>query len=240
MFRPSLLPGFMLMSLLAATPCARAAVTWGGSVSLTTDYLVRGISRSDHDPSLQAEVHASGKSGWFAGLFVATTRIAPGARRDAEVGALLGYSRDWNEDWASRVIVSHYSYPWNEAGSAYDYNEIACDLAFRGWLSFSAIYSPDAPRYNPYYGLIAANAGSAEVNLQSPAWHRLMFNAGVGYSHYAGADGGGFTYWSAGGTLDLAPLSLTVGFVDSSAGSIALFDETATQHRWVATLMWRF
>lgn len=230
------------LTALLAWPAQHAAArsSWGGSVGVTTDYLVRGISRSDHDPSLQAEVHVSGEAGWIIGLFTASTRIAPEAPRDAELGALLGYAWNWNEDWSSRLLANHYRYPWNQQGNGYNYTELAFDLAYHGWLSFTAIYSPDAPRYQPYYGLIGVPARSAEINLQSPAWHRLNFNAGAGYSRFGGPDGAGFAYWSAGAALDLAPWTLSAGFVDTSSASSDLFYDSAAHRRWMAALTWRF
>ncbi len=225
---------------LALPLASHARTTWGGSLGLTTDYLVRGISRSDHEPSLQAEVHISGESGWMASLFTASTRIAPGERRDAELGALLGYAWNWNEDWSSRIAASHYSYPWNAAGSAYDYNEFSVEVGYRGWLSFDAVYSPDAVRYAPYYGLIAVASRSAELNLQSPAWHRLSVNAGLGYSRYGGPEGAGFAYWSAGCNLDLAPVTLSAGYVDTGPAARDLYYETAARRRWMAAVLWRF
>jgi uncharacterized protein (TIGR02001 family) len=235
---------FRVWSLCAIAMLAQVAVAgqvdWGGSIGVTTDYLVRGISRSNHEASLQAEAHVAGRSGWLAGLFTSSTQFAPGGKRDAELGAFIGYARALNDDWSTKFTVSHYAYPWNDAGAAYDYNEFNADLTYRGWLSLGVLYSPDAPRYNPYYGLFGVRATSVEINLQSPAWNRLSFNAGIGHSQYAGKDGAGFAYWSAGCSYDLAPLAVSLGFVDSGAAAGRLFYESAARRRWVAALIWRF
>lgn len=225
---------------VGAKSSAAAQPEWGGSIGLTSDYLVRGVSRSNHEASLQAEVHVAGRSGWIAGLFTASARIAPGEKRDAEVGGFIGYAWTWNDDWSSKLAASHYAYPWNDAGAAYDYSEFNAELSYRGWLSLDAVYSPDAPRYNPYYGLLSVQATSVEINLQSPAWHKLMFNAGVGHSQFSGADGGGFAYWSAGCIYDLSPVAVSLGFVDSGAVADDLFYGSAAKQRWVATLIWKF
>ncbi|MFO1465637.1 MAG: TorF family putative porin [Steroidobacteraceae bacterium] len=229
-----------LMSCLALPALAHARTSWGGSLGVTTDYLVRGISRSNHEPSLEAELHISGESGWMASVFTSTTRIAPGESRDAELGALLGYAWNWNDDWSSRITASHYSYPWNDLGTAYDYNEFSAELGYQGWLSFDVVYSPDAVRYTPDEGLIAVAARSAEVNLQSPAWHRLSFSAGLGYSSYGGPDGEDFAYWSTGCSLDLAPVTLSVGFIDTQAAARDLYYGSAARRRWMAAVLWRF
>lgn len=229
--------GSLLIFCAAARP---ADIQWGGSMGLSSDYLVRGISRSDHDLSAQAELHLLGTAGWMAGLFTSTTRIVPGDRRDAEIGAFLGYQRQWNAVWSSKFLVSHYSYPWNPAGSGYDYNEFSVDVGYRGWLTLSAVYSPDAPLYRPPYGLVGVSATSAEFTLQSPAWHRLSLSAGAGFSHYSGPEGRGYPYWSLGCSYDLAPWALSVGYVDSGAAADRLFYENAAHRRWLGTVIWRF
>jgi uncharacterized protein (TIGR02001 family) len=235
-----LLGGFLIGNALSCTSGLAAEHNWGGSVGLTSDFLVRGISRSDHQASLQAEVHIANKAGWMAGVFAASTRLTARENRDAELGGFVGYAWNWNSDWSSKLLASYYSYPWNDLGSAYDYSEFSAELGFRGWLSVSAVYSPDAWRYWRQYGLFSVEAKSVEVNLQSPAWRKLTFNAGAGYSDYSGVAGGGYSYWSAGASYDLAPVTATLGFVDSSSGAKRLFYDNAAQHRWMAALIWRF
>lgn len=230
------------LSVVAGMPAGAAAAdfNWGGSLGLTTDYLVRGISRSDHEPSIQGEMHASSNRGWMAGLFTSSTRIVPGEPRDAEIGVFLGRAWNWNADWSTKALVSHYSYPWNSLGSGYDYNELSLDVSFRDWLSMGLVYSPDAPWFVAYEGLIAAKALSGEINLQTPAWHRLTFNAGLGYSRFYGDDGAKFPYWSVGCALDLSPVTVSAGFVGSGSAAKELFYQTAAQNRWLAAVIWRF
>jgi uncharacterized protein (TIGR02001 family) len=173
-----LMTGALLITVMGNARAYAADINWGGSLGLTTDYLVRGISRSDHEPSLQAEVHRATTKGWMAGLFTSTTRIAPGQRRDVEIGVFAGRAWNWNADWSSKVQLSHYSYPLNQAGSDYDYNELSLEASFRDWLSVGVVWSPDAPRYVAYEGLIASTAVSGELNLQTPAWHKLTLYGG--------------------------------------------------------------
>ncbi len=230
----------IILCALSIATRGDAAENWGGSVGLTSDYLVRGVSRSDHDPALQADLHVSTASGWLGGVFASSVRIVPGGSRDAEVGLFGGFAWNWNSQWRSKALLTHYRYPWNQSGSAYNYTELSFDAGFREWLSVSAMYSPDAPRFVPYYGLIGVTAKSAEVNMAAPAWHKLTLSAGAGYSHYAGPDPYGYGYWSVGCTYDLSPVTLSVAFVDSSAAATALFYDNAAQSRWFAALVWRF
>jgi hypothetical protein len=68
----------------------------------------------------------------------------------------------------------------------------------------------------------------------------LSAAAGVGYAHYAGPDPAGYTYWSLGAAYDLAPVSLVLSYVDTSAGAKALFYNEAAAHQWMGTVIWRF
>ena len=62
--------------LFASAQCAAADV-WGGSLALTSDYFVRGISRSNDQAALQLDLHYLNASGFVAGLFASNTQIDP-------------------------------------------------------------------------------------------------------------------------------------------------------------------
>ncbi len=99
---------------------------------------------------------------------------------------------------------------------------------------------PTAPRYVPYRGLLGVSSESAEVDLQRPLLAKLSATAGVGYSYFAGPEPAGYAYWSVGAAYDLAPVSLALSYVDTTAGAKALFYNAAADHRWTGTVIWRF
>lgn len=237
-----LLAGGMLfsLSLTAGMPPCAAADQWGGSVGLTSDYLVRGISRSDERPALQLDLHYLSSSGILAGLFASNTRIDPDQPSDVELNAFVGYAWAAGSDWHGRILAGHYAYPWNRAGSGYDYDQLDVDVDFRQWLDLDVVYSPNAPRYMPYRGLVGVESESVELNLRRPVLRRLSAMAGAGYSHYGGAYPEGYAYWSVGAAYDLTPVSLVVSYVDTSSGAKALFYNDASQGRWSGTVIWRF
>jgi uncharacterized protein (TIGR02001 family) len=227
------------MGLLGTAPCA-AADSWGGSFGVTSDYIVRGISRSNGEPALQLDLHYANTSGFIAGLFASNTRIDRDDPTDVELDAFLGYAWTAGNDWRGKVLASHYAYPWNHEGSGYDYDELDVEAAYRDWLNAALIYSPNAPRYVPYAGLIRVASKSAEVTLQRPLLAKLSATAGLGYSRYEGPDPSGYGYWSVGASCDLAPVSLTLSYVNTSAGARALFYNDAENHRFAGTVIWRF
>jgi uncharacterized protein (TIGR02001 family) len=228
------------LCLEVAIPHCAAADLWGGSLGVSSDYIVRGISRSDGRPALQLDAHYSNSAGFLAGVFASNTRIDPEEPSDVELDGFIGFAWTTDSDWRGKIVASHYAYPWNRAGSRYDYDELDADVAFQEWLDVSLIYSPNAPRYLPYRGLIGVTSKAAELNLQRPLLNRLSATAGVGYSYFGGPDQTGYAYWSIGAAFDLAPVSLAVTYVNTSAGAKALFYNDAASGRWTGTVIWRF
>lgn len=228
------------LGLVVGSAHGGEADLWGGSVGVTSDYLVRGISRSNDHGALQLDLHYADASGFVAGVFASNTQINPHSPDDAEIDAFLGFAWTKGNDWQGRVLLSHYAYPWNRAGAAYNYDELAVEVSYRGWLNVDAIYSPNAPIVSPYGDLIGVASESAEVNLQHRVLGKLSATAGVGYTHYAGQDPTGYGYWSIGAAYDLAPVSLVLSYVNTTATAKALFYNAAADGRVMGTIVWRF
>jgi uncharacterized protein (TIGR02001 family) len=229
------------LALFAGTQRCIASDSWGGSVDITSDYLVRGISRSDNRAALQFDLHYLNSNGFIAGLFASNTRIDPDQPADVELDAFLGFAWSSGTDWRGRVLAAHYAYPWNALGSGYNYDELDVDAGFQDWLRFGVVLSPNAPRYLPYRGLFSVASESVEVDLQRPVLRRLSVTAGVGYSHYGGGDDAeGYVYWSVGAAYDLAPVSLVLSYVNTTAGAKALFYNAAADGRLIGTVIFRF
>jgi uncharacterized protein (TIGR02001 family) len=217
-----------------------AAETWGGSLAGTSDYLVRGISRSNQGPALQADLHVATDGGLIGGVFASSVQFDPGDHRNTEVSAFLGHAWQLNGAWRAKLVASYYGYINNDSGSQYNYAELGFEAAFDDWLDIDAVYSPDAPRYLSGRGLAGVTSKTAEVSIRTPWSHQVAATAGAGYSQLSGPGGGGYAYWSAGGVLDLAPWSFSLAYVNTSAEATALFYSGAAHNRWTATVIWRF
>jgi uncharacterized protein (TIGR02001 family) len=232
---------FLLLNVgLISASTDTLADSWGGSLALTSDYLVRGISRSNHDPALQMDLHYASNLGLIAGVFASNTQIDPDESRDAELSGYFGYAWRDGDSWAGRMLASYYAYPWNQLGSRYNYAEFDADLAYRGWLQLNLNYSPDAPRYVPNRGLISVTEAAAELNAQRAILGKLSVTAGIGYSHFGGVDSVGYVYGSIGAAYDVGPVSLAVSYNDTSSGAKSLFYKEAATNRWTGTVIWRF
>ncbi len=119
--------------VVASEPGAAADV-WGGSLALTSDYFVRGISRSNDQATPQLDLHYSNSAGFLAGVFASNTQIDSYQSRNVELSAFIGFAWSLGEEWRTKILISHYAYPWNNAGTQYNYDELDVDLAYQGWL----------------------------------------------------------------------------------------------------------
>ncbi len=234
--------GMMLASGLSVGTgyCAEGDL-WGGSLGATSDYLVRGITRTNDHGALQLDLHYLDASGVVAGLFASNTQINSRAQSSAEIDAFVGFAWTRGELWQGRALLSHYAYPWSRAGSAYNYDELNATVSYREWLNVELVYSPDAPLWSAYRGrLVGVAMESAEVNLQHRVVGRLSATAGYGYAHLEGQEPSGYGYWSAGASYDLAPVTLVLSYVNTTAAAKALFYNAAVDGRWTGTVIWRF
>jgi len=221
-------------------PGLAGAQAAGGSVSFTSDYVERGISKSAGQPALQLDAHVASNSGWVVGTFASNTQFQSTDSRIAELDLYAGYSRPITEDWRVRTLIGGYWYPGSSGGSDYDYVGFSVDLDYRDWLTARVTYQPNAPRVVLPNGLAKVAATFAEVSVQQPLASRLYANAGVGYAHYDGDYPLDYGYFSAGVDYERSPLSLSVGYVASSPGAKSLYYNGYAGARWVGTLVFRF
>jgi uncharacterized protein (TIGR02001 family) len=227
-------------ALLLGTPRSARAEGFGGSLDVTTDYLVRGISRSDDHSALQLDLHYLDSSGFLADFFASSTQFVANGSRDAELSAFVGYVWTDGRDWQGKVLVGSYSYPWNQAGSFYNYDEIAFEAGYRDWLRVDIAFSPDTRRYYYDRGTVSGQAEWVELNLQHPLIGKLSATAGIGYYESDGSNSGGYGYWSIGAGYDIAPVTFALSFIGASREANSLFYNAAVGGRWSGTVIWRF
>jgi uncharacterized protein (TIGR02001 family) len=234
--------GFALLVGFSFAARVLGADEWGGSAALTSDYFVRGISRTDDQAALQLEGHYRNPNGFLAGVFASNSQIDPGESRDAELSFFLGYAWNLGDSWHARVLAGHYAYPWNQSGSHYNYDELDLDVAYQGWLHVSLGYSPNSPRFvaAPYRSLIGVTEKSAEINAQRQIVGSFSLTGGVGYSFLDGPESGGYVYWSAGAAYDVRTVTVALAYVNTSAEAKALFYNAAASAKWTASVIWRF
>lgn len=201
----------LAIALLAAFSMPAVGTELSGYLTLTTDYVWRGVTQSDGDPALQLGGEVSFRSGVYAGLWGSTIDINNGGdrQRDAEVNYYIGYGHDVSAQWTLGVSAVAYTYPGQTGVIDYNYEEygISVNHDDRVWLEYA--YSPD------YWGL---NIESHNIELISEwaAGEHLVLGGAVGYFDFRDFLDDSYAYWDLGMTWPINRFSIDLRYHDTS------------------------
>jgi uncharacterized protein (TIGR02001 family) len=187
----------LLPALLACGAGAAAHAGPGGSLDITSDYVLRGISQSDGQPVLQGDVHWTFPSGWSSGLWGSQLRFKPRAAT-SELGAYLQWQGTVSGDFDLGAAYTHYAYPNDPRPVSYDYDELAVSLAWRDQVYLAATWTPRLNLYSAVDGL----ASNREIYTVEASWHRTLrprfdFSVGLGFYDPQGVDYASYAYGNA-------------------------------------------
>lgn len=127
-----------------AFPCTAPAGETGlsGGLTLTSDYLFRGVSQTLGGPALQAAVRYDTAPGFYVAASASNVDFGDGSDVRHEFDGIVGVARSVG---AVGIDLSHarYVYPGADPGGSFDYSEwlLAADLGER-WTA-SAGWSDD-------------------------------------------------------------------------------------------------
>ncbi|MDE2219600.1 MAG: TorF family putative porin [Gammaproteobacteria bacterium] len=183
-----------LLALGAGTAAHAAA---GGSLGVTSDYVLRGVSQSGGEPVLQADLHWSFPAGWSSGLWGSQLRRRPGAAR-GELGGYLQWQGTLSRDFDASAAYTHYVYRDDPRPVSYDYDEFAVSVAWRDQLSLAIAWTPRLNLYSATDGL----ASNRPVYTFEGSWHRtlrprLELGVGLGFYDPQGVDYASYAYGNA-------------------------------------------
>jgi uncharacterized protein (TIGR02001 family) len=218
---------------------------WGGSLSVTSDYRVRGISQTVDEAAVQGGLHARFDRGWLVGAWGSTIDRYRGPSAELELDLYLGFAWNIAPDWDGKVLVTHYAYPNDPATADYDYDEVALSLAYRSQLVATIVWSPNTTYFgrNPHAATWAAENGTTlayELTGLQPLTSWLALSAGVGYNDLGELFYTGYWYWNAGLSCSFGALQVDLARIDSDAVAAQLFGDTTTEAGWSAAVSWRF
>ena len=220
---------------------SRAADFWGGSLDVTSNYLVRGLSFSNDDPALQGDIHYHSPAGWLAGIFASTAKLGHDIPATVELDLYLGYTVQLSQDWAARVQAVHYGFPWDRISRHYEYDEFVGALAYRDSLFFTASWTPDITTltaeaaYRPN-----RSAFSYELATHLPLKGALAAVAGIGYFDLSDAADLSYWYWNAGLSYAVGAVKLDLAYVGTSSQAEDIYYPGMAGDRVVATLSYHF
>jgi uncharacterized protein (TIGR02001 family) len=188
-----------LLCGLVALPALSATPQLGGSVTATSNYLLRGTSRNYNDPALSLETHAEFSQGLFASLWASTTRLRAVEPTTVELAGTLGYGSRISDGWSWVGSFTHYETPWSSSAFKYRYDELTLDLNWRERLLLSVTWSPNTSRYSQAYGWVRKRDAVAwEAGYQQELYRNLRVHAGIGYYDLSDLFGTGYWYGSLG------------------------------------------
>ncbi len=201
-------------------------------MTLVSDYVFRGASQSNEDPTVQAGVDYLHPSGVFAGVFVARTDYAenpfgsnPGS---IEVDAYLGYSHAAGRDWSWDVAALRYDFP-DSTGFDYSYGELAANLHFRDVLRLGATVSDDAGASN-------ASGWTAEVELRQPLGDRFQLSGSLGHYEFERTDWSDYLYWDIGVSATAGRFTFDVRYFDTDSDEAGFAGPELTRGRLVGSI----
>jgi uncharacterized protein (TIGR02001 family) len=180
---------------------ARAEVS--GSLTLTSDYLFRGISQSGEEPALQGGVEYASDAGFYAGAWGSSiswlSDADPDVSSQVEIDGYLGYRGSFGDTGLGYDIGAlYYWYPGDYPAGFTDPDTTEVYLGL-GYGLFSAKYSYAV---TDLFGLPDSD-GSGALDVAAnwefvPGW---TLNAAVGKQWVSGYDDSAdYAYWKLGAT----------------------------------------
>ncbi len=188
--------GCVRFTLLAAldliiAPAVAGVDGFAGSVGVATDYVHRGISQTQGEPSAFLRADYTAENGVYGGVWLGRTqmyeRIPTGESGNIELDAYVGYARSVGAGMLVNLQATRYTFPRQSFLGSYDYNELAMALSWRELVSLTyavadnflgqdtpSRYGEIAIRYPlPYRFTIAAAAGVNDIRKPKNVsyWH---------------------------------------------------------------------
>lgn len=161
--------------------CPAFASDWtiSGNAAFKTDYVFRGFSQTDEEPSVQGTIAASHESGFVASLWGTNVDFNDGDEASTEVDATASFTFPLGFGDATLGGI-YYAYPRSDSGLDYDYIEgfagYAFDVMDAATINTQIFYSPDffAASGDGVYAI-------ASVTAPAPGLENLSFNASLAH-----------------------------------------------------------
>lgn len=216
---------FAVLGVLTTPALASHALAGVGSgnlsvqVTLTTDYVFRGISQTTEEAAIQAGLDFQHDSGIFVGVWGSNVDFPSNELRERprhlEVDIFVGVDRELGRGWSGIATLIRYDYTANNPDIDYSYNEAILGLRYFDQLAVLVAYTDSAfGSDDPSF--------TYELAAHYPAPLRLDLSAGLGYSDLKGSFTDSYAFWSLGvsRTLSRFTLALSAFGTDSTARSV--------------------
>lgn len=205
----------------------------GGSATVTSDYVFRGVSQTMGRPAIQASVDFEHDSGFYAYVWGTNVDFFPDAETDdgarTEIDFAAGYVAELGDRWSIDTMFVRYVFPGTRSEYHYDYNELISSLRFDDRYGMTVAYAGDVDgtaTESWYY--------KADASFELPA--TIALDVSYGYFDLAPAYGTGYTFASAALTREFGEASATLSLYSASNGAEHIFFEQAVGSRLVFSI----
>ncbi|KAF1691421.1 hypothetical protein CSC62_16025 [Pseudoxanthomonas jiangsuensis] len=219
----------LAVALLSALPFAAFAqeeeaspLTW--SVAGVSDYVWRGVSQTNEDPTLQAGLTYSHDSGFYVGTWGSGVDFGPGDP-SVEIDYFVGYNFDFSESVNFDVMLNRYTYP---GASGSNFNELITKTTFAEAYSLTVAYSNDFGGLDTDAWYVAGGASWGLPN-------DFSLDASVGRSLFEDDYSDDYTDYSIGVSRSWGLFSAALAYVGTDGSGRDIFGDVADD-RVVLTL----
>lgn len=129
----------LLLAPFAASAQDEAESPFSWNVTAVSDYVFRGVSQTDEDPTLQAGFTYTSPVGLYAGVWGSGVDFGPGDP-STEIDYLIGYGVDVTDGVNFDVLLNRYTYP---GASELNYNELITTTTFAEQYKLTVAYTDD-------------------------------------------------------------------------------------------------
>lgn len=223
------LTGLMAMPALAmAADEAASPHSLTGNITLTSDYVFRGVSQTQNGPAIQGGFDYAHASGFYIGTWASNVDwVSLGYKEDSsmEIDLYGGYKGSVG-DFGYDVGAITYYYPGDDITGANDPDTTEVYLG-ASWKFLSAKYSYVVSDHFVGWGTTADPAGDTDGSYYVELNANYGFGDGwglighVGYQDVNDNDPASYTDWKVGVTKDIGFGVATLAYTDTDA------DETA-------------
>jgi uncharacterized protein (TIGR02001 family) len=243
-----LLPSLVWPVLACAGALAEgvgSAVSFGGSLVLTSNYIYRGVSSSNDEPAVQGDLHAALRDGTFLGVWGSTRDGTLEPYNDYELEIYLGHRFDLSNAWSATVSARGHYLLGGQPEVSDDYYELSAALTWLDVWTVSVSAIPSAPRYWFYDRLSRAPAFVADSSAQWLLLERLFLFGGVGYYHATGTGPGidaanGYAYGDAGFAWEHGHWRLQVAYYLTGHKAEQVMPYPSANEHVAGSVTWRF
>jgi uncharacterized protein (TIGR02001 family) len=234
------MPDIRRLALLGCLLAPSGAAAWDvhAAVGGVSDYVVHGLSRSDEDPALQAELSLASETGTVAGVWASSAQPNPSAGRELELAPFLGHRFRIGLDWSVDATLSRYLYSGDDDVLSYDYTELRAGVAYRDMVELAVAWSPDWTLYSYRGPASDRRALWTELSAGIPFDEVTRLSLGVGYADVSAHVGKGYAYYSGGLEWRWRRLLLGLTWVGTDSSGEGLFGDQRAGDRLVASVIW--